>query len=226
MPKAIKRYVKKKEGKEENIGETVADIRERLKERQRTLVYAVFVLAAVVLASGSFFIYSKVMTARSQDLEYEGLRLYYRTVQTQPASPADGYKSALEKFRASYAAKKRSTALFYVANCYYELGRYDDAVSTLKSLTGQYSDLKITPLAYYKMAMAYERKNDMTSALDTLNKLSSIKDSPLQDFALMESARVLEAAGKTEEAKSKYKELINKFPKSALADEARARLGS
>jgi TolA-binding protein len=44
-------------------------------------------------------------------------------------------------------------------------------------------------------------------------------------MALMESGKILEAQGKTEEAKAKYKDLIAKYPESALAGEAKARLG-
>jgi TolA-binding protein len=75
------------------------------------------------------------------------------------------------------------------------------------------------------MAMTYVKKGDMENALNSLKNLSSIKNSPLQDVALMESGKILDHIGKKEEAKSKYKELINNFPKSALANEAKVRLG-
>lgn len=43
MPKAIKKRTEKKIHKEGDISETVVDIREKLKERQRTLVYSLLV---------------------------------------------------------------------------------------------------------------------------------------------------------------------------------------
>jgi TolA-binding protein len=44
-------------------------------------------------------------------------------------------------------------------------------------------------------------------------------------MALLESAKLMESMGKTAEAKAKYKELTDKFPKSILAVEAKAKLG-
>ncbi len=76
------------------------------------------------------------------------------------------------------------------------------------------------------MAITYIRKGDLNSALNTFVIISSIKDAPLQDMALLESGKTLESMGKTDEAKGKYKELINKFPKSPLVNEANSRLGS
>ncbi len=226
MPKAIKKRVEQKARREDSINETVTDIRQKLKDRQRTLVYSLLVAGGLILSVGSFFIYGKVMASKAQGLEYEGLKLFNGSGQTQVIAPQDRYKNALEKFKASYAAKKSPFALLYIANSYYELGNYDEALKTLKDLTVRYSDPKVMSLAYYKMAMTYMRKGDAASALNTFNSLSSIKDSPLQDMALLESGRLLESMGKTEEAKDKYKELISKFPQSALVNAAKARLGN
>jgi TolA-binding protein len=41
----------------------------------------------------------------------------------------------------------------------------------------------------------------------------------------MESGKILASQGKTAEAKEKYKELIAKYPNSALAGDAKAGLG-
>lgn len=226
MPKVIKKRIEKKPEHEGDIRETVEDIRERLKERQKTLVYALLIFGVLVITIGGFFIYSKVNTSKALELQYEGYRLFYGDTQAaQFMTPADRYKNALEKFKQSYAAKKNPVVLLYIANSHYELGNYDEAIKSLKDLTSRYSDPKIVPLAYYKLAMAYIKKGDMNSALNTLNNLASIKDSPLQDMALFESGKLLEAMGKPDEAKAKYKELVSKFPKSALADQAKAKLG-
>lgn len=223
MPKAIKKKGVKKDTIGEDINETVQDIREKLKERQRILVYSLLALGALLIIAGGYFVYAKVTAGKAQQLEYEGYKLFY---DDSPAPSPDRHKKALEKFKESYAAKKSPIALFYIANCYYELGSYDEAIKTLKELTGKYTDRNIVPLAHYKTAMSYVKKGDMPGALNALNAIISAKDSPLQDMALLESGKILEAAGKPEDAKNKYKELINKFPNSALIDEAKARLGS
>ncbi len=180
----------------------------------------------IVITIGAFVVYNRASASKAAEMEYEGYKIISGYTATPYASPAARYNDALEKFKASFAAKKSPTALLNIANCYYELGNLDEALKALKELTDQYSDPKITSLAYYKMAMTYIRKGDLNSALNTFGIIASIKDAPLQDMALLESGKTLESMGKTEEAKAKYKELINKFPKSLLADEANWRLGN
>ncbi|HXW68296.1 MAG TPA: tetratricopeptide repeat protein [Dissulfurispiraceae bacterium] len=226
MPKAIKKRVSRKTQGDDNIGETVADIRKKFQERQSTLVYAIVIFGLVVITVGALFVYNRTSAARAVEMEYEGYKIFSGATATPYPSPADRYKDALEKFKTSFAEKKSPTALLNIANCYYELGNLDEALKTLKELTDQYSDPKIASLAYYKMAMTYIRKGDLNSALNTFGIISSIKAAPLQDMALFESGRTLEAMGKTEEAKGKYKELLSKFPKSPLVPDANSRLGS
>ncbi len=225
MPKIIKRRAEKKGRTEEDIRDTVIDIRERLKERQRTLVYIAIVFVVVTLSVSGLFIYKKTSANRAMELELDGYRLFYGDYQAQAVPPAERYKKALEKFKGSYEAKKRPNMLLYIANCRYELGDYDEAVKTLKELTNQFSDSRIVPIAYYKMAMTYVKKGDLDNALNALKQIISVKDSALQDMALLETGKILELSGKTEDAKNKYKELINKFPKSALINEAKVRMG-
>src|SRR5208283_732078 len=226
MPKAIKKRISRKTQGDDNIGETVADIRKKFQQQQSTLVYAAVIFGLIVITVGAFIVYNHTSNAKALEMEYDGYKILSGATATPYASPADRFKDALEKFKASFAANKRPTALLNIANCYYDLGNLDEALKTLKELTEQYSDIKITSLAYYKMAMTYIRKGDLNSALNTFGIITNIKDAPLQDMALFESGKTLESMGKTEEAKGKYKELINKFPKSPLVNDANSRLGS
>ncbi|MCC6347468.1 MAG: tetratricopeptide repeat protein [Nitrospirales bacterium] len=226
MPKVIKRRPDSKNRHEETLSETVGDLRERLRERQRTLVYALLGFGAVVLLVVGFMIYAKVTASKAATLQAEGYRIFFGEAPTRFATPAEQYKSALEKFQKAYETKKSPVTLLYIANSYYELGNYDEAIRTLKDLTSRYSDPRIVSLASYKLAAAYTKKGDTAAALAVLTPLADSKESPLRDLALLESGRVLEAAGKKEEAKAKYKALIDTFPQSPLVPEAKARMGS
>lgn len=225
MPKPIKKRSEKKASSDEDIKETIVDIRQRLKERQRTLVYYAGIFLVLAISVVAFTVYKKASTSKALELELEGYKLFYGDYQAGLMPPAERYQKAIEMFKKSYASKKKPDVLLYIANCYYELGNYDDAIKTLNDLTAQFSETAIISLAYYKMAMAYVKKGDMDGALTALKNLLSIKNSALQDMALLESGKILESTGKTEEAKNRYRELINKFPKSPLLSEARTRLG-
>ncbi|HSB51321.1 MAG TPA: tetratricopeptide repeat protein [Dissulfurispiraceae bacterium] len=225
MPRVIKKRVDTKEGREEDLKETIGDIRERLKEKQRLLIYALVVFVLITASVGGFIVYSRVSLSKAAELEAEAYKVFYGEAGTPPAASADRYKKALQLFKESYGQKRTAPVLLYIANCYYELGNYDDTIRTLKDFQNQFSDPELVPLSYMKMAMAFLKKNESDNALTTLKSLYSIKNSALQDVALMESAKILESQGKSEEARNTYQELVNKFPQSPLAGEVKKKLG-
>lgn len=227
MPKVIKKRVDTKEGGDEDLKETIGDIRERLKEKQRLLIYALVIFVVITASIGGFIVYSRVSASKAVELEAEAYKVFYGETGAgaPPAAAADRYKKALQLFKEAYDEKKTAPVLFYIANCYYEMGNYDDAIRTLKEFNNQFTDPELVPLSYFKMAMAYLKKNDPDNALATLRNLYSIKNSALQDAALLESGKILESQGKSEEAKNTYQELVNKFPQSTLLTEAKKRLG-
>ncbi|MBF0558828.1 MAG: tetratricopeptide repeat protein [Nitrospirae bacterium] len=225
MPKVIKRRIDKKSEAAGDLGETVTDIRNKIKERQKSLVYAFLAAGLILITVGGVVVYNRAGAGKAQQLEYEGYQLL-AAAPSQNVPPADRLKSVLQKFNASYAAKKNPSVLLNIANCNYELGNFDEAIKSLKKVIDEYPEPKISSLAYYKLALTYIGKGDLNSALKTFDALISVKDAFMQDMALIESGKTLEAMGKPEEAKNKYKDLINKFPKSPLMNEAKARLGS
>ncbi|HTZ18934.1 MAG TPA: tetratricopeptide repeat protein [Dissulfurispiraceae bacterium] len=224
MPKVIKKRSEKFDGSDESLQETVEDIRDRIKERQRTLVIGLAVVLVLIIAVGGFYMYNKSQSSKATGLQREAYMLFYSDNAAQPSVAGENYKKALDLFRKSYDVKKKADVLLYIAYCQDALGSYDDAIKTLKELNEKYTDPRIIPLAYYKMAEIYLKKNDSTNALAALNTLAGLKDGIFLDMALMESAKILESQGKTDDAKAKYKELIAKYPNSALVGEAKARL--
>lgn len=74
------------------------------------------------------------------------------------------------------------------------------------------------------MAMVYIRKGNTDDAMKTLDALYKLKGDIYKDFALFESGKLLEKAGKTEEANKKYQELITKYPNSPFKSEAESKL--
>jgi predicted negative regulator of RcsB-dependent stress response len=222
MPKIIKKRNVQHGKPEENLRDTVDDIRVKIKEQQRTLVIALAAFVIVLIAVGGFFIYNKWQGDKADELQREAYKAFYNEGGVQSPAAGEDYKKALGLFRKSYDAKKRADVLLYIAYCQYGLGYYDEAIATLKEFNGKFNDAAIAPLAYYKLSEAYLKKGDMTNALAAL---SSITSGIYQDMALMQSGRILELQGKTDEARAKYKELVAKFPNSIFAGEAKARAG-
>lgn len=225
MPRAIKKSAEKENDTELDLRETVDDIRERLGQRQRYLIYGLVAFILVTASIVGFFIYRNTTIERARDLAAEADGVLYGTQGAQPLPPAERNKKALDLYKESYATKKNAAVLLSVAGVQYSQGAYDEAIASLKEIIDRFPDSPVVALSYIRMAMAYERKNDLNNALTTLRNLSSIKNSSLQDLALLETGRVLELQGKAEEAKASYRDLVNKFPQSPLVAHAKQRLG-
>ena len=226
MPKVIKKKTAKPTKTEEGVKNALQDTKEFINEKQRILFPAAIALVVVALAVAGFLIYRSNARDQASALEYEGYKIYYGLYQKQPLQGEERYQRSLEKFRKAYDAHKSPFSLFYIAGCYYDLGKYDDALKTLKELNERFpDDERFVPLSYYKMAMTSLRKGDREGYLKFLDILYNYRTGSFKDLALVESARMLEVMGKKEDAVKKYEELTKSFPESPFAEEAKAKLG-
>ncbi|MEW6418452.1 MAG: tetratricopeptide repeat protein [Nitrospirota bacterium] len=226
MPKVIKKRMPKKTvAAEAEVKDKLAGLKDTLKERQKSVLkYGVGVLV-IIIAIISFLLYNYTSQKKARTFEYEAYKIYYNEYQGQSVNKEEQYKKALDIFKKAYDTRKSPLSLFYIAACYYELGKYDDALRTLKDFTQRYSkEDRFIPLAYQKMAMVYIKKGDINEAMKTLDTLYNLNSNIYKDFALMEYGRLLEKEGKLDEAKKKYKELTTKFPNSPFIDEAITKL--
>lgn len=226
MPKAIKKRIPKKTpDTESEVKDKLISLKDTLKGQKKTVLkYGVIILVVIIAISG-FLFYDYTSKKKAKMLEYEAYKIYQNIYQAQPLNRDERYQKALDIFKKSYDIRKSPSVLLYIAGCYYELGRYDEAIKTLKDFTQRYSkEEEFIPLAYEKLAMIYVKKGDTKEAMKALEALYNLKVDIYKDFALIESARLLEKEGKTEEAKKKYKELTERFPNSPFSEEAKAKL--
>ncbi|HXX57716.1 MAG TPA: tetratricopeptide repeat protein [Thermodesulfovibrionales bacterium] len=215
MPKAIKKKIAKPAKKEEDVSNIVHRVRESLGERQRFLLPVFIGAVVVLLVVAGISLYRSNMNAKAETLEYEGYRAYYGFQQKQPFQKGEQYQKALEDFRKANEMRKSPFALFYIASCYDGMGKYEDALKALNELNERFpDDEKFVPLTYYKMAVIAFKKGDKDAALKLLDTLYNYRTGSFKDLALMESARILESMGKTEEAAKKLEELKKNFPNS------------
>ena len=225
MPKAIKKRVKKKNiDATADVTDRLSDIKNRLKEKQKTFLTYVIIVVVVVLAVAGTFLYRYSTEAQARQIAYEGYKAYYGEYAKIPLSGQERYQKALDLFRQAYGIRKSARSLLYMANCYYALGRYDEAMTTLSDFIKEYPhDRDLLPLAYEKLANTQLKKGNKQEALKTLDTLYALPGSVFKDTALFESAGILESEGRKEEALSKYKEIVEKFKDSPFYEEAKAR---
>jgi tetratricopeptide (TPR) repeat protein len=227
MPKLIKKRTSKKvAGTETEVKEKLASLKDTIQERRKTVLRYGTIILIVLIAIPAFLFYDYTSKKKAKALEYEAYKIYQNIYQTQPLTTEERFKKALDIFKKSYETRKTPSVLLYIAGCYYELGNYDEAIRTLKEFIQKYrGEEDLIPLAYEKLAMSYERKGDTKEALKTLESLYNLNGDIYKDLALIDSAKLLEKEGKTDEAMKKYKELSEKFPNSPFSDEAKAKLG-
>lgn len=226
MPRAIKKKASKKDtGAEVEITSVLENMRDTLKKKQKTvLTYSLIAVSAALVLAVIIF-YQHTADQKSRELENRAYNVYYNLYQKKSMSKPDQYQQALDLFQQAYNTQKSPRVLLYIASCYFELGKYDDALKTLNTFTKKHSNAKdLLPLAYQKMAAVQLIKGDKEAALKTLDTIYK-SGGIYQDYALIESGRILEKDGKKEEAAAKFKELTLKFPGSPFAEEAKTKLG-
>jgi predicted negative regulator of RcsB-dependent stress response len=226
MPKAIKKRISKKTpDTESEVKDKLVSLKDTLKGQKKTVLKYGVIILVVIIAIPGFLFYDYTSKKKARMLEYEAYKTYQNIYQARPLNRDERYQKALDIFKKSYDIRKSPSVLLYIVGCYYELGRYDEAIKTLKDFIQRYSkEEEFIPLAYEKLAMIYVKKGDAKEAMKTLEALYNFKGDIYKDFALIESARLLEKEGKTEEAKKKYKELSERFPNSPFSEEAKAKL--
>jgi predicted negative regulator of RcsB-dependent stress response len=225
MPKAIKKKIKQKDVEIEAT-ERLYDIRDRIRDKQKTLVQYGLGAAAVFVLGAGIMIYHNNGIESSRRLENEAYKVYYSQDQKNPMPAQEQFQKALDLFKQAYAKKKSPRLLLYIASCNYELNKFDDALANLSEFTRTYSSEKeLLPIVYQKMAAVQIKNGNQAEALKTLDTLYKSPGNIYKDFALVETARILESEGKKEEANAKYKEITDKFKESPFIEEAKSKLG-
>jgi tetratricopeptide (TPR) repeat protein len=152
----------------------------------------------------------------------------------QPVGPAattaaEKYRKAVEQFEklgrrhASFPAGKR--ALYYAALSRGELGQFAEAEKLLSEVSSDKSEGALEPgLARLELAELYRRSGQPDKALAAYRQMVDDAAFPLpRDHVLMRLASLLEEMRRLEEARAGYRRLVEEFPGSVYAPEARRR---
>jgi tetratricopeptide (TPR) repeat protein len=117
-------------------------------------------------------------------------------------------------------------ARYYAALCRIELGDFGNARKALSEIAARRDDSPLeAALARMALAGADERSGQLDKAIEAYRQMAD--DSALalpRDYALMRLAESLEAARKGSEAGSSYRRVLDEFPQSVFAPEARRRM--
>ena len=225
MPKVIKKKVVKKTGlEEEELKGAVIRSLDKIKQKKRGLIYAVSALGVIIILTVVLMVYFSSIKEKAYILEKDAYNYYYNIDVKNPLPETERWKKSLELFQKAIGIKPTPLAQFYVGNCYYNLGDYNNAISTYLKFIDKYKgEEEMLPLVYQKLAAVYIKTGKSDEAVKTLQALAQFRDGIFKDTALILEARYYESAGRNEDAMKKYKELVKDFPSSPWGAEAKAK---
>lgn len=140
----------------------------------------------------------------------------------------DKLEAAVPKFQAAadaYPAHEAGvTARYHLAKAYVSLGRFDDAVKQYDQVIAAATGL-LQRSARLGKAEAQLRAAQYDPAIATIKQIVDQKDATLPaDAVLMELARAYRLAGKTDDARKTFTQVVEQHADSQYATEAKAEL--
>ncbi len=226
MPKVIKkRTARKKAVQESEVKGAALQAFEAIKRKQKQLIIGVSVIAVIFILFLTFSLYSTSKYKKAYSLQTEATGYYYGEAVDSSLSSEERQKKALELYKKSVNVKVTPLALFYLANTYFKLNDYDNAINEYNNFISKFGGQKqILPLVYQKLASVYFKSNQNDKALETLDQLSEMAGGIFKDTALILEARYYDKAGQKEKSIEIYKGIVAAFPASPWSVEASSRI--
>ena len=228
--------------KENEFARSVAQARDVVQSRRGTITKVALALLAVLLAVGGFAWYRAARNSGANEALASALAVYDMPV-VPPQAPAPGspapvpqpgtfqteqekLSAALPKFVAAAEAHPNATAgiaaRFYAASILAAQGKHPEAEARYKEVADKSGNNIYGRTARLGMAESQIAQGKFDSAIAIYTELSRDTTSTLPlDSVLMQLGRAYARAGKKEEAVRSFTRVVDEFPQSPYAADAR-----
>ncbi len=197
-------------------------------------------VAIVLLAAAGAVGYFQGQRAREADRAFrDALATFEAPVASELAPGADRpagqvFATAEEKYKTAAAAfegverrfgssKAGLRAEYYAALARLELGQHAEAEKALREIQSRGAGLE-PELARLALAETLRRSGQVDKAVEAYRGIATNPTANMpRDYALLCAARTLDDAKRVAEARAAYQQLVEEFPASVYAAEARAR---
>jgi TolA-binding protein len=161
---------------------------------------------------------------KTQHVELARLRIGQCSLNTNRLDVARaGFQSLLTDFPKGYYD---ADAEYGLGLCSAKEGKYDDALQHLSKVLEQ-DEGETAARAQVEMGNIYATKNDLEAANRAYLRVALLYDHPeLTPEALFKAAQCLEKMNKPTDATKFYKELVEKYPNSSYAAQAKQKVSS
>lgn len=191
----------------------------RRNPRQVVTMALVVLLAVIIGVSVS---HSRRETAEKAASLLGKADLEYRSGNYEAAMRL--YQSSVQDYGGTESGK---LARFYLANCYFLTGRFDQAMEAYRRFLKEWDkDKVLCASALAGIAACYEGKGEYLKAAEQYQECA--RKYPLTFLApqfLYDAGRCYEAAGEEAKAETVYRNLVNSYPQSPYARKAELALG-
>lgn len=207
--------------------ETVQDYVEQNSSKIMTIIGVVVLLVAAVVAYFNFYKAPRDLEA-AELIQYAQFKFdneqYAIALDGDTINTDQGFLDIIDNYSGT---KSANLANYYAGISYLNLGNYEASISYLNDFS-----VKGRVLGAYKYAAlgdAHSELENMDKALSNYRKAASTDPNEFSTpLHLMKLAFFLENQGKTDEAKETYNKIINQYPNSIQAVDAKkylARIG-
>lgn len=227
--------------KENEVASTVAGLVESYEAHKQRITIGLVAGAVVIAAVVGIVMWRSQVNSKAQALLADAMATEAAQVApapapgtaTPPPAPAGSYPSekarneaALAKFMAvADAYPKTETGLaarYHAAALLASLGRHAEAAQRYQEVADRAGKSVYGQMARLGKADADAAAGKFDQAIGVYKELSADKESPLPlDGILMQLGRAYDAAGKPAEARQAFKRVVDEFPLSPYATDAK-----
>jgi tetratricopeptide (TPR) repeat protein len=197
-----------------DVTETISRAEHYLEENKKSLS---IILGAVIVLVGGYFAWTKLYIAPLEE-EAQGQMFmaekYFEKDSLDKAINGDGqffgFKDIIDHYGMTSSG---NLAHLYLGLSYLNKGKFDDAISELKSYDGD--DLMLGPISIGAMGDAYSELGKKDEAIDQYIKASETsKNNFTTPIYLMKAAGLYESQNKFAEALKLYEQVKTDFPEA------------
>lgn len=216
-----KKKITKKDLKEDKLVSTYFKATEYFYQNKKYVSWGITGLVVLFIAGVIYFNNrsandEKATTALGEILRYYDKGEYQTAINGVPEKNVVGLKDIVDEYGGTHSG---DLAKFFLANCYYSLGNYDEALKYFDDFGGSYSPLRASAVA--GVASCYEAKGDNKRAAEYFERAASKSgDSQSSPEYLRNAARDYALSGKKERAIELLKKLKKEYPTSTYVRDA------
>lgn len=215
----------------EEIIATSTKVSEYLRENARPLVVGVLLVFAI--AGIAFAWQVKVRSAERESLEIvaKALSEYRpkvlsggsrREMQEICEKTTEQLTTVVEEYPGTRVAP---VALFYLGECRFHSGDYDEAVAFYSQVLDQAEKVPhLEALALSGLGYAHEEKGDYEKAIEFYKRSDAAGEFGVGAVLLVDIARCYEALGRTPQALESYRQFLKDFPNAERGPFVKARV--